>query len=614
MILLELAAQGIEGLPASGRWSFRPGLNAVVGAPAPGLIKALLALFFPETESLSGGGGARAGATFLADDGVTYRLVGAVGGEIGLSRLDPATSRFVPVAVPGGLAKSLQALGLPERRHFEPILLFTGPVAPPAAPSAALQAPPAGARIENKLSELTQGLEKPRPKGIREVRQRLAEVEAELRGAEEIERQQFQIDGIQQRLFQSEDALKEVERLSQERAALEGELEKLPPLTEELVEQVKKLPQLIQRRDELVKRIAEEREALGELGMGGAPLASLASDRGFVGGVLVGAGGIALAIAGSGFSPSMRWAALLDVPGFGYAVLLACLRLSAARRSQGAERKLAMLAEREARGQRAFEVEAKGAQALMKSLGADGVGELEERLAARTALLERRDAVRHRCETLESDPATQTAMASRDSLRAQLAELEAKLAQSGYRRDGGEIRHELEELRAELGRLGGSMASDLSLSIDGPPPPDPVAALFREAGELFGMTPAMLLQTVRDRAGQFVAALTERRWGAPSFAPDGGVSLARSGADPIPFGQLPELDQRLAMWAIRLVLAERLLSNKKLFLIVDEPSSGLDEARLQLVSRMSQALGRHAQVLWLGSTALPLADHTVQVA
>ncbi len=611
MILLELAAQGIQGLPASGRWSFRPGLNAVVGAPANGLVKALLCLFFPESERLAGVAGGRAGATFLAADGATYRLVGSVGGEVGLSRLDSASSRFLPIQSAGGLTKQLQALGLPERRLFEPLLLFVEESAVPPPSAAPVHA--AGRGIESKLSELTGGVEKAKPKGLREIRKRLAEVEEEQRAAEEIERQQFQLDGLQQRLFQTEDALGEVERLRQEVSGLATELAKLPDLTDETVAQVQRLPQLVQRRDEAVRRIAEERESLGEAPAGGASLGSLASDRGFLGGILVGAGGIALAIAGSGFSPGLRWAALLDIPGFGWAVWLACVRLAAARRLQGVARKLAMLADREARALRTFESEAKGAQALMRSLGADGVAELEERLAARKAMVDRHAAACARVAALEEDPAVKTAVGSRDALRQQVAEIEGLLSQSGYRRDPGEIRRELEELREELGRMGGG-SGDLSLSVDGPPPPEEAAALFREAAEIFAMTPAMLLQTVRERSGQFVAALTERRFGAPSYAPDGGVSLARPAGDPVPFARLPADDQRACLWALRLVLSERLLSGRKLFLLLDEETSGLDSARCQLVARMAQALSKHGQVIWFGPGAGPLATHTVQVA
>ena len=211
MTLLEIAAQGVEGL-AAGRWSFRPGLNAVAAPPAAaaGLSRVLQALFFPEAEAFAGPAGARAGITFLAADGTTYRLVGGVGLEVTLSQLDVASSRFLPIQAEGGVPKVLRGLGVPERRLFGPLFLFTPDAAraPGAAPSPVPaeglpQAAPSGRGIESKLSELTAASNVPqKPRSLRDLRARLAEVEVEEKSAQDLEQLQFQLDGLQQKLFQ----------------------------------------------------------------------------------------------------------------------------------------------------------------------------------------------------------------------------------------------------------------------------------------------------------------------------------------------------------------------------------------------------------------------------
>ncbi|MHB8420215.1 MAG: ATP-binding protein [Myxococcales bacterium] len=618
MTLLELAAQGIEGLPA-GRWSFRPGLNAVAASPeaAAGLGRVMQALLFPETVAFSGAAGARAGVTFLGADGATYRLVGGIGLEVALSQLDPATSRFVPMPVEGGGPRILRGLGLPERRLFAPLLWFAPAEAkpPPATPGEVPSGTPSGRGIESKLSQLTAAASVPqKPRTLRDLRARLTEVEAEEKSASELEELQFQLDGLQQKLFQIEDTLKGVERLRSDRDQATQELAKLPAITEEAVAQVKRLPQLIQKRDETLKRIADERLALDEAAQGGGSLASLGQDRLFVVGMSVGALSVAGAVVGSGFVPDLRWVALLDIPFFGVATLRLCQQLGAMRSRQGVSRKAALLADREGRTAKTFEAESKEARALMKTLGVEAVTELEERLATRTALLERQQQALERLGAVEVDPEIQQAVASRDQLRQQVEGLEAKLAGfGGYRRDPGEVRQELEELRTEVAKLGGTEPTDIKLALDGRPPPDEAAALLHGAGELFAMTPAMLLSTVRDRAAQYVGALTERRFGGPAFGPDGGVTFARTGAEPLPFSLLPAADRDPCLWALRLVLAERWLSNHRLFLWFDERLAAEDEPRRQLLARILQGLARNVQVVWLGGTAQPLANHAVTV-
>ncbi len=613
MVLLELAAQGLDGLGA-GRWPFRPGLNAVSGAPAASeaVVRVLVGLFFPETQPFGGPAGARAGVTFVAANGGTYRLVGGTGTEVALSKLDDATSRFMPVETGGGVSRQLRNLGLPERRLFEPLFFFAEvPSAPAAQAEPTIGGGGSGRGIESRLAELTADIAETKPKTLFELRQRLSEVEAEERSAHELEQLQFQLDGLQQRLFQAEDSVRAVDQARSEFERIGQELGKMPAVSEEAVAQVARLPQLVQKRDETLRRIAEERLAISPDG-GRASLAALGQDRLFVASLGVGAGSLAAAVLGSSFLPGMRWLALLDIPGLGVAVFRACQQLSALRRQEGAARKLALLDEREQRTQRAFAAEAKEAQALMKALGAEGAAELEQRLAERAAMLERQGQASAKLAASERDEGVRAAMAARDDLRREVAELEAKLAAfGGYRRDAAEVRREATALRDEIARQGGAEPADIELSEDGRPPPDEAAALFRRAAEVFGMTPAMLLQTVRDRAAQYVGALSERRYGAPAFLPDGSVALSRPGSEALPFAQVAEADRRPCLWGLRLVLAERYLFSHRMFLVIDERIAGLDPARGQLLARMAQGLARAAQVIWLGESAASLASHAV---
>ena len=217
--------------------------------------------------------------------------------------------------------------------------------------------------------------ERPKQRGLRELRQRLAEVEVEERAAQELEQLQFQLDGMQQKLFQIDDTLKGVERLRVDQQKATHELSLLPVVTQEAVAQVQRLPQLIQKRDDTLKRIADERATLEGDGTAAPTLASLGQDRMFVGAISIGAGSVAAAVIGSGFNPDLRMLALLDIPGFGLAVLRACQHISQVRKQQGVGRQLSLLTDRESRTNKAFDSELRDAKALMKQLGVETVGE-----------------------------------------------------------------------------------------------------------------------------------------------------------------------------------------------------------------------------------------------
>lgn len=619
LTLLEVAVQGVAGLPNTARFALRPGFNQFEGTPEAedAFSRALWALLFADL-AFATGPSARAALSFLAGDGATYRLLAAVGAPPVLSRLGAGGGKFESVTPDGGIGRLLREWGLPERRLFEALFLLS---APPTAAKAASSSrsgpgPDSGPRIESKFAELADQLSQAKVlTDPGEIRARLREVEREDREASEMETLQFQVDGLQQQLFQAEDALKIFDQLSADVARVEKDLAAMPTVSEDLVAQVKRLPQLTLKRDEALKRVVDERLELEQLG-GEVTLAGLASDRLFAGSILTGAACLALAIVASPASPGMRWISLGDVPAFGIAAAMAIQRLSDIRRTQGVGRKLDLLQEREARIQKAFETESRDVIALMKSLGVEGIAELEDRLAARNVLLQRRAEADAQLKRAEAEDAAEGRRVLRDRLRTQVAEIEQQLAGfGGYRRDRGEIRKEQDDLKGALAKLSGGTGSGLETALDDDgPPKDDGAGLLRHAGEVLAMSPAMTLQTIRDRLTQYLGALSNRQFSGANFAPDGRLLLLPPGGEAVPFAQLPPLEQRAALAALRLCLVERYLQNHRLFVICDERSDGLDAQRRDLCVKLLKGLTRFGQVLWIGQAGAAAADHRVSLA
>ncbi len=616
LTLLELAVQGVAGLPPSGRFALRAGLNAVGGEGEvnDAFVRALAALLFTDAPPLAGGSTAKAALSFLAGDGETYRLMGTASGERALSRLDVAAGKFAPQSDLSA-EKILRESGLPERKVFEALFLLSGPLPIPKAPvvqaaPTPLRAAPVG--IESRFAQLADQVSAQKLESPAAIRARLAELELEDSEAVEMEGIQFQLDGLQQQLFQAEDALKGLDNLEVEVKSIEAELAKLPDIDADTLGHVKRLPQLTQKRDEALKRLAEERAALESRGEV-ASLADLASHRPFVISLVFGAVVIAVAVVGSQITSVMRFVALLDIPAFAIAAAVAVQRLSDIRQHEGLSRRLALLTERETRIHKAFESESLEVTGLMKSLGVEGSGELEERLNHRNAAQQRRDEALAKLNAARAEDAADGRRALRDRVRTEVADFEARLASfGGFRRDRAEIRRELESVRAELSKHTGG-AAGAELSLDDAPAADEAAALFRLAGELFAMSPGMLLTTVKDRMTQLVIGLTEKRFTGLGFAPDGQVTLQRGSEPAQMFSQVVPKDRGLLLLGLRLALMERYLGNHRLVIILDQKSAALDEVRQLLVVKFLKVLSRSAQVLWMGSGATDVADHRLRI-
>lgn len=614
LTLLELAVQGVDGLPSAGRFALRPGFNAVLGGPeaASAFTRTLWALLFSEG-TFPGSPSTRAALSLLASDGLTYRFLGAGGSPVTLSRLDPQAGRFEVVTPTGGLSNVLRAWGVPERRLFDALFLLSKyPTPKPAASSLSGPGPATGPKIESKFAELADQMTAAVPTSPEEIHARLRDIEKEDQEAEQIEQLQFQIDGLQQQLFQAEDALKIFDQVAADVTRIDKELSGMPSISEDLVAQVKRLPQLTLKRDDALKRVVDERLEL-EANSGEETFASLANDRLFLGSIVAGAAFIVIAILASQGSPGARWLALVDIPAFGIAAVMAVQRLSEMRRSQGVGRKLAALQEREVRVQKAFETESREVLALMKNLGVEGVGELEERLAARNAMLERRSEAEEKLKRAEAEDAAEGRRVQRDRLRVQVGEIEAQLTGfGGYRRDRGELKKEQEELKTALANFGRSSGSYEGALDDGPPK-DEAAGLLRLAGEVFAMSPAMVLQTVRERLAQYMGAFSNRQFTGANFGPDGGLLLLSTAGASVAFAGLPPAEQHATLTALRLCLAERHLTGHRLFLLSDERADGLDDARRDLCAKLMKGLTRYGQVFWIGERGVSVADNQVSL-
>jgi hypothetical protein len=579
---VEFAFQGVRGFLPSVRVSLKPGywtlLPQTPGAPLIGLTSELC---FPDGRGgdarYAAGDGltaSKAALWLVGRDGVTYRIRREMGRSGSLHRVN-AVSRGHDLVTedPAEMAQFLRGqVGFPPRGQYEQ--LFT--LAPAQLPSKRpRRSPVTGQR-------LVPGQVPPTPEPPMDptvARSRLSELERELQLSAEVERLQFRADGVAAQVFQLETRVKAAQQLEAEMAEAQRALQQAPTveglgLIPDIVERARTFPALVARCDEALARLESERQL--EVATSPPPAIPIGRDGRFWVGVAL---GTAALVGGMLASGPMKYVALLDIPAFGLAALVALKRVDDVQWVELAVRKGDRLSERERIVRDQFETDAQPVRNAMMILGVEQpmevVTALEEhgRRQAQVAELQRKlGAAREAPDHVAA--ATQLA-----ELKGEQDSLNARLAEKGtYVRDARDVEREMTRVREALA----AAATPRGPIIPGQPPP-PVEAfddfgppLARAAADLLTIDVATLAPRVRERAGQYVTALTERRLEGLELTRE-GAAVARVGGRNVPVGQLPPVDVDWAYLALRLTLLEKVVFTDPLPFLLEDVATGLEE-------------------------------------
>ena len=591
MLLLEIAAQGVKGLSLTGgSVRLRPGYN-VVGADGGAVRRLLEALLYPdgpEGEALrnaaSGTGSPRGGVTLVGRDGVTYRVVRDFAANCQLHRFDPQRRSFALVAqAQGEVAEKLTgAAGVPTRALFSLLSLSAGDLPSRRRGfSGSASAPPRRTRTAE------------------ETQKRLGELKDELERSKVSEKLQYQLDGLQSRLFKLEEALKEEARAREEIEKAEAALASVSPAAAaaaalgDVDAKLAAYAKAVAKRDETLARIASEREALATANQQG-PAPSFWMDARFWTGV--GAGILALVV-GMAFSSvqGVRYLALLDIPAFGWAAWVALGWVRSLEEHGRLGRRLRLIEEHEKKVQDAFEREAGEVRAAVKAAGVADLRELRETL---NKLADAQGAVaqaRQRLVELQERPEARAAKDEKGRVESELKEVESQLAGTagGYVRDARSVEAEIQRLEAEP--VVEEEASTVQV-ITPAAPADPIRDLLeRAAGELGGSA-AAAARGIQPRAAQMVQALSASRLGGMAVDDRGNLAV-QVGGRACPLASLPLADTDLAFVALKLSVVERILAAGKRVALFDDGLSSLPEGVRRVVGRILKQIARPGQLL-----------------
>jgi hypothetical protein len=614
VILLEFAAQGIRGVaPTGGRATLRPGYNVVAadGAVLRRLLDALLYPDLPETEPLPrapggpAGGAMRAGLTLVGNDRVTYRLVRDFGGVAQLHRFDTEKRSFALVAQDlSEIAETLRtAGGAPQPDQFSALLSLSAADLPSKASGVGLGASSSAPQPRPSLSP-------------DQARKKVAELKGELEKAKVSEKLQFQQDGLQAKAFKLEETLKAGAKLKEGLERAEAERKSLEPVVEVLSRlgdadaKLAAFEKSAAKREEALARVAAEREAIEAAEQAGAP-APFWSDRNFMIGAGVGAGLLALGVAGAAAGGSMRYVALPAIPAFGWAAWLALHWVSRVEGWEKLARRRRVVEDWEKKMLDQFEKDAAELRAAMKELGLEKVQDLRD-LAGRIADA---DSVvtewRRRIDEWQADPEVADARAKKARLEKELQAVEERLQGEA----GGFIR-DVRSIEAEIVRLEGEIANPVPAApkvaaAPAKPAGDPLRLLLEAAAKELGGSAAAAARSVQQKASQALTGITFQRISGVT-ADDRGNVLATLGGKQVPIATLPAADRDVIFIALKLGFIEAALAKGKAVAYVDDCFGGLSDGARRLVARLLKQMARPGQLIHATSDGAfkEAADHS----
>lgn len=617
MYLLELAAQNVRGLSPTVRAALKPGyllIQTPAAAPAP-LAGLVVALCYPDGRGEDAafavpGQKAKVALTLLGNDQTTYRLMRALGGQGNLSRLNKAAGAYEVVTEDSGeMAQFLRGqAGFPSRGTFEQLFTFTAAQLPSRRPRTAR--PALGASKPSLSSAGLPSAQAVLPASdVRAAQEKLHGLEEELRLAKEVEDLQFKLDGMSSQLFELESRLKGADGLKAALAQARQEHEAAPSaerfgLPADILERATQYPQLEARRDDQLARLEAEAPASDDEPQQAAFVPPLTGDQRFLG--ALGAGVLFLGL-GIFLEGTARYVALLDIPAFSFAALLALRYVDDKADSQKTTRRGGMRSAREKKIRDEFDSEAKVVRQALGAMDVASPAELIEVLGRKPLLLEKVEDYRQQLSAYEQDPEYLGAMAAQNKLQREQEALNAQLLEKGsYVRDAREVERELNRTREsiQLAQSGAAAApvapAPGAAPAEGEPLEDPCGPLLSAAADLLQSDLPTLAAGSKDRIAQYVAALSDRRVLGVEFDLTGRATALLAGGARSAAGALPPRDLDLLYLSLRLTLIEKVSARLKVPVLIED-GLAVDESKYPLLARMIKHLGTLTQVLHLSS-------------
>ncbi|MET0404014.1 MAG: chromosome segregation protein SMC [Cystobacter sp.] len=627
---MELAVQNVRGFSPTGRFALKTGyqvLNPPTSEVSP-LVGLSLALLYADgrggdsTLSASTQRPGKGALTFQGQDALTYRVLRELGGGGSLHRLNPATKQPELVTQDAGEAGQFLRgqVGLPPRTTFETLFTLQAAQLPSLRPRGAARSTssagvPAARTHSSSGVAAVRTVSSPGLAGAQPVlpatdvpaaEAKVRELEKELVLCKEVDNLQFEVDGLNSQVFNLESKLRSTEPLKEKLREAEALWHSEPTpesmgLPGDIVARSERYGRVLARRDEAIARLLAEKDVADEEAARMPEIQPLVRNQKFW--LAVALGVVCLLV--SFFVPkTIRYVALLDVPAFGFAAMLALRFVEELQDKDRVERRGEMFIVREKKIAEEFEAEAGPVRKAMEVFDVDTPQEIPPRLQRREQLGANVAQLRTQLLTQEKHPDFVDAGQQLPIVRQQIELLNAKVEEKGtFVRDLREVERELSRLKESIALArnpqlaGASMVAGGGETAGPQPVEDPSPLLLKLAGDVLATDIQAVMGLARERCVQYFSALTERRYTGVEWDREGRTQVIGASGRRLQLGELPPREVDLFFLSLRLTLVEKLSARAKLPFLIEDAFMGVDESRLPLLGRMLKHLGSLTQVL-----------------
>lgn len=645
MQLLEIVLQGVGRFPPSLKTTFKPGYNVILGASRSGkttFFEALLSILLGRNPGvgitpadLPPGQPSRGGVT-VREGNMVYRLMKDFrSGTLLLSRLNPSTSKFDPLLRGWGPIEDFlkKELAFPSMSAFEALYTLTpralpSSTPPPPAVSAPAPEPPPVPVAPPTLAEAGSFRfddDEPAQEETPEMlAARLTRLKAEFAHSEEIERLEFELGGIQSRVFELEKKIGELDDVEKEVQKVEEEMKQykffadLPEGIEAKIasyrkvneQRMREVGQLEFENDELTRHI----RALGS--------EPFYKEKNFIAGAAV-AGGclIASQVIAAIIGPSGNYLLLGSFVGLVMVLYVAWHDFGKKDLVKTLQDKIQARKDKIAQVEKRFEIEGGVVKNLLRMTRLDAPEDLKLEMENYKSLGidEKWKGVQAKKQALLQKGDRATYVKERDEIKAKVKGLEERLRALGASaKDTNELRREIKEIEKKLKQKGVQAPQPAAPQVQAasPAPDGPLAEVFRNGRGMLMMDPPSFKASLREKFLSTFSSLTTQAYTLENFEENGSIAFFSSGLGRrVTFPELPPALQDIVYISFALSVLEMISEKWKGPVILDNPFASLDEGVLMGIGQSLKKLSLLTQVIHLSSKGgfATTADNTVSL-
>ena len=466
----------------------------------------------------------------------------------------------------------------------------------------------------------------------RAIREKL---EAEIAAGKALDEWQFELEGLQQKLFQQREKLEERSKLKDIADARQSELDAMGPAMEErgvepwLIERIIAYEPAARRRDGSLHGLEEERKRLE------GQLAAVETKPVWKRPQLIASfiAGVACMVLGVIFQGSpLGFVSLAAVAAFGYPALCTLGWLDAAELERGLRQRLLRLTEEEKQLQEAFEREYGAVDGAMRTLGVSGSRDILDDRNRRADCIKSLVRAQQALSAFDADPAFQALQKEAEGLQGRISELEKKIGQAAMKvtRDSHVAESELKALEARQHQprnavmsspdpmrrtTSGEMQMPFAPSWNSADPAaaqaqtmmdERIPATLKMALDLWsGIRLDTIGPALQERVTQYWAALTGRQDRRIIFSGRAEASAISGDGQPVPVSA--GLERDLLYWSVRLALLEKILPQRPVPVVMEAPCAAWPEGCQQIFARALQHLSSATQVLHISASPVARA-------